>query len=236
VVKILPVLQENGWIEDRLNRNQTIVLAKPYRSDSTFKPAGSTTAGTEVESLLRVGPTHAVFGSVGLEGGQELTFDALVECKLPSIRGRLLAVRKGHGRLVLGRKVGWRDISPPPAVGGRTAADIARATDQKPATVRGHLRQLAERKLAVKVGRHSYRLAWDPDQVAVEMGVDQSDAERKARHQADRVRLWEGRASLPAEHRMHVLRREVDGQVLYIYPGTGEVLWRRPALAPPVDP
>jgi len=84
-------------------------------------------AGKEIDRLSRVrtGPTHPIFGSGGLRGGHEITFDALDEYRIPIAGGHLLRVKKRHGQLVLERRRAWRDVSGPSGTGGLTVAGLA---------------------------------------------------------------------------------------------------------------
>lgn len=103
--------------------------------------------------------------------------------------------------------------------------------------MRGHLHQMRRKKLVTKFRGRWYRLLWDPDVVAREFGVADVPAARKARHQQERQRFWDGRASLSDDHRDQVVRLEADGGVVtYVHPHTGEVLWSyRPQPPSPSD-
>ena len=229
VARALPRVESGRFIEKRLNRGRAttiLVLAEACTLESTDGLPAS--AGKEVDSKVRVGPTHPVFGSQGLRGNQELTFDCLDVLQMRHGRGYLLGVKKHHGKLVLGRRRGWRDISAPSAVGGQTAGQVALGTKQPVATVRRHLNQLKERGLAVKVTGLWYRLEWVPDLVAEERGIAEVPALRKQKHQDQRKRQWDGRANLPEGHRHRVLREEDGNGVLFLHPETGEFLWRDP--------
>ena len=97
-----------------------------------------------------------------------------------------------------------------------TPKGIAALTDQPVSTVRAHLKQMKSKDLVFR--RHGlwYRLAWHPDMVAHEAGIDDVPAKRKMRYLDERRRWWEGRAALPPEHPMHVLREQQGIEVLYV--------------------
>ncbi len=216
-------LLQRGSIQAWDERRSVIVLPDAHKMHPTSKP--SLTAGNEVGALPRTGPTHPLFGASHFRGGQELTFDSLDEYRDVRGRGMLIAVRDGIKDLT--RRHGWRDISSRSGRGGLTPKRIAVLTEQHPQTVRRHLRDLKRHRLAAQIRGHWYRLVFDPDAVAAELGIADAPDRRRSRHDQDRLRRWEGRAALPEGHGARVDRHEVDGAVLYTHPRTGEVLWRR---------
>ena len=96
VSKSLQKLQDVGLLEktSRGKATSRVVLTAATRSDSIYKHAKY--ASTEIASLSSVARTHPVFGSQGLRGNQEKTFDVLDEYRQPVRAGYLVAVRKGH--------------------------------------------------------------------------------------------------------------------------------------------
>jgi len=236
--KALHRLEANGLLEVVSRRkDQTSVLLvvpdlNPLMLSSLSSPLPFP-AGKEIARLSRVrtGPTHPIFGSGGLRGGHELTFDALDD--YPIAGGHLLRVKKRHGQLVLERRRAWRDVSAPSGTGGLTVAGLARHTGQTADAIRRQLRQMAAKELVVQVDGLWFRAAWHPEAVAQELEVADVPAKRQARHEQGRVLNLERRARLPQRHRLRVDRVDLDGTVQYVHPVTGEVLGS--ALGTPQD-
>jgi len=233
--KALRRLEADGLLEvvSRRKDQTTVLLVVPDLNQlmlSSLSSQSPSPAGKEIDRLSRVrtGPTHPIFGSGGLRGGHELTFDALDSYHIPIAGGHLLRVKKRHGQLVLERRRAWRDVSGPSGTGGLTVAGLARHTGQTADAIRRQLRQMAAKELVVKVDGLWFRAAWHPEAVALELEVADVPAKRRARHQQERVLNLERRVSMPQRHRLRVDRVDIDGTVQYVHPVTGEVLGSAP--------
>ncbi len=226
VARHLKEMKERGLFAEVLSRGRettSVVLVRPSKSDSTEVHAGA--ACSSVESLSSA-PTHPIFGSQGLRGNQELTFNCLDTYRHPLTPMTPPAIRRAHGRLPVGeRSRAWRQVAPPSGRGGVIPRRISEITGLDVATVRAHLTQMAKLGLAVKQDGLWYRLAFDADEVAREWGIEDVPARRKARHLQQRKAYWEGRAALPHGCAGHVIKENHNERVLYVDPRTGRVLW-----------
>jgi len=233
--KALRRLEADGLLEvvSRRKDQTTVLLVVPDLNQlmlSSLSSSLPSPAGKEIDRLSRVrtGPTHPIFGSGGLRGGHEITFDALDDYRIPIAGGHLLRVKKRHGKLMLERRPAWRDVSGPSGTGGLTVAGLARHTGQTADAIRTQLRQMAAKELVVQVDGLWFRAAWHPEAVAQELEVADVPAKRQARHEQGRVRNLERRVRLPQGHRLRVDRVDIDGTVQYVHPVTGEVLGSAP--------